>query len=397
MEHKKAILSALQRAQKSQFGVKAIKVELEAQLYRNLGEEACLDFICEQIADDLGEDVDRDYTELTTEGAISFMKFYRDGSVDSELTFTVRLNNPENIFIVPRVIEAFKALSEHIGNGLNVQGAGLHTAFLSNEEGTYPDHNFVDNGHFRNFKRSMTMLLPALYFLAASQEESRGLDFRRPSIGYDTHRAAIDLREGALEFRIFDTCYDNPEQFLDNVVVMCNTMKYWTQEYTPTGVEKIATHVGFGTDNNNRLDRFYTSYKHVDLLNWGLKKLKPSYRTITELKKARRFEVSKRGINKKRREIMASAKSEYKEYLDRFEYRLKRASQYYGTQLIREMQYNLQIGHRPVEMSAEDFKARIEARVEAERNSLISEDNWVRQRVDAFDNGEEGSYTLRAE
>lgn len=386
----------MKRAEKSQYGVKAVKVELEANLNRgDWNEEECLDFICERIADDLGEDVDRDYTELSTEGAISFMKFYYDGSVDSELTFTVRLNNPENIFIVPRVIQAFKDLAEEIGNGMDVRGAGLHTAFLANEEGYYPDHDNYGGQRLRNFRRSMTMLLPALYFLAASGEETRGLDFRRPSISADTHRAAIDFRDGALEFRIFDTCYDKPEQFLDNVVVMCNTMRYWSDEYVPTGVEKIATSINFGTDNSDRLDRFYTSYKHIDLLNWGLKKLKPSYRTITELKRARKFKASKRDLVAKRKEIIASAKSEYREYVDRFEYRLKRASQYYGAQLMRDIQYNMRLTNSVQELNYDDFKKEIKRRVEAEKSTLLSEEDWINTRIEKLNNGN-GEHQLSA-
>lgn len=256
---------------------------------------------------------------------LSYARFYNDGSVDSEFTFTLMLDNPENIFLLPKVIEAFQALGEEIGNGIDVDGAGMHMALLNTSDGSYGRHRDISAPQIQrlnNFNKSMQLLLPALYCLGASSERSRGLSYRRPQIEVNSHRAAIDYRHGALEFRIFDTCYQNPEQILDNVVVMSKCMRYWRSKFKSSGMEKVTEQVRFGIEGSYKLDRFYITTKHIDLLNRGLIKLKPSYYTIKQIKEQRKLTTTKRTINTKLKNFRKGLGVEYEEYSSRFEWSL---------------------------------------------------------------------------
>jgi hypothetical protein len=124
-------------------------------------------------------------------GALVFSKFYNDMSVDSEWTFTLGVNEPEAMMLLPRMLEIFKELGEAIGGQFDTAGAGMHMAFLHGENALYPVP--VPSGHaqhtrYGNFKKSMSLLMPALFFLGSSSEISRPLRFRQPGV--------ISSREG---------------------------------------------------------------------------------------------------------------------------------------------------------------------------------------------------------
>lgn len=259
------------------------------------------------------------YTSWNPTGPLSYAEFYRDGSVDSEFTFTLMLTDPNTVFLLPKIIQIWNDLAAEIGNGQIVNGAGMHMALLSDPNGHYPtDTRLSDTPKFGNFKKSMTLLLPALYFLGSGNSKSRGLSYRRPEVGAGSHRSAIDFRGGALEFRVFDTCYDNPDTILDNLVVMSRCLRFWTNKYTRNYLSKVANNISFGNDSNGELKRLYITREHIDLLNNGLRMLKPSYYTIRQLKDQREFNVTKTHINNRINQAKKDAVIEYKEYEQRF-------------------------------------------------------------------------------
>lgn len=258
---------------------------------------------------------------LKAKHPLVFSRFYRDGSVDSEFTATIATDDPENVLLLPKIIEAFKDLATANGNGCDTTGAGMHIALINGEGGKYPSDT-VDRTRFVNFKKSMTMLLPALYFLGTHKDTTRAMGYRRPGISSTEKHTAISYRGGAVEFRIFDTCYDNPEAVLDNVVVMKNAMKYWRKAYLSPGVHRICKQVKFGTDSDYSLGRLYCTEQHIALLNAGLERLKPSYYTIKELKKQRNFNITKQALKGTIKKAQAEAEIEYREYEQRFVWRL---------------------------------------------------------------------------
>lgn len=401
-----AIIAAVNAAKSSEFKVTAIKVELEASLGRRgdfNSTDYCHAYMLERMVG-LGlatENADEEYYDDLSDryewaGPLVFSRFYNDGSVDSEFTFTIKLDDPENIFLIPKIITIFNELAEDNGGGVDVRGAGMHTALINDRNGMYPVS--ISNTQFEryeNFARSMPLLMPALYFLATSNDTSRGLGYRRPGVGHDSHRAAIDYRGGALEFRIFDTCYDNPEAFLDNFVVMSNCMKYWTTRYVASGLEQVCSQVQFGNNSGYELKRFYNTVVHIDLLDKGLAKLKPSYYTITEIKRQRKFDISRSKLQNERSEIEKQAGVEYKEYMERFNWRLLANKNYYmGDYIERRTQNNAELANL-TRLTAEAEKE-AEKLLAQDRSRLLPLTDYIKDKVRQYEGRSAGEFTLRA-
>lgn len=400
-------IEAVIRAKKSGFGVTAIKVELEANLGRGWGTSECFEYMMQQMQELGLSECDEDDWFSPSHGdydsnwfpklPLTYAEFYNDGSVDSEFTYTLMLDNPENILLLPKIIDIWNDLCAETGNDVDIAGAGLHMAFLYNAKGSYRDPReggdfslrSGDDIRYENFKKSMGLLLPALYFLGASSDSTRGLSFRTPSVSANTHRAAIDFRGGALEFRVFDTCYETPVQILDNVIVMSNCMKYWSWKFIPNGMDKICSSVKFGQDNGRTLDRFYTTVTHIDLLNAGLNKLKPDYLSIKQIKAQRNFKKTKRLINTEKARLTKQVTTEYGEYADRHEWQLKakRADYLY-------MEYDARAAGTTL-LTEEEIIARAE-----ERTKMLppkqSVNDYIKQRIQDWETSLEGCYTLSA-
>lgn len=352
LDKRDVIIQKVESMKKGGYKATAIKVELEANFDREYGEwgdEAeCYSFIMEQLGDlglarrgeahTIGHDREYD-TIWHVDGPLTYAEFYNDGSVDSEFTFTILIDNPENVFLIPKVIEAFKSLGNEIGNGIGTWKAGMHTAILSTPDGSYPqdddDITPDQKKRFDNFSRSMTLLLPALYFLGSNCQTSRNLEYRQPRVTsewmsipgsgyYDNAKyAAIYYSGGALEYRLFETCYDNPDTILDNIVVIANTLRFWRKKYRPSGLAKIANEVTFGIRDGDSLLRFYQTEAHIDFLNAGLRKLKPAYYTVSQIKQQRDFKLNKREITTKLNKVRNLAKSQYSKYAARQKWEAK--------------------------------------------------------------------------
>jgi hypothetical protein len=405
-----SIVKEIEKAKGSEFGVTAVKIECEGQL-RRAGDfrsvEFCHNWIMGKLAEHgLAEFIEGEYIQLAhgtytqwhTIHPLRYAEFYRDGSVDSELTATVMLDNPENAFYLPKIAQAFKDLAEENGNGLEVSGAGLHMAWIRSDNGVYPSAMpDAQVKRFGNFKKSMTMLLPALFFLGTSNDQSRGLGYRRPVVGIETHRSAIDYRSGALEFRLFDTCYDNLDAIMDNMVVMSKCMKYWRATYMPSGVEKISNRTSFGNDRGDKLDRMYMTITHINLLNAGLTRLKPDYYTVKELKKMRKFENDKRKLKTLVKDRERKAHLEYKEYEERFDWRIKALKSSLKQEKLMEMS-NLtpidQLRRLEIGEAAQTVEEQIEPLIEEQIGHKQQLVDYVTQKLDEFNRQSQGEFTI---
>ncbi len=450
------IVSELHKAIAGDFGISAVKVELEAQFNRG-GSSDCYDcdgegeYRCSYCEDgEIYNDATEDYDECgECEGSgyitcdcrdtesnfnsevnchdwimeklshyglaertsdlnsyahirshwkpvlpLTYAEFYRDGSVDSEFTFTLLLNDPSVVLLLPRFVEIFNELGEEIGNGMEVDGAGMHMAFLHDPDGKYPSNYQIPEYHFNNFKRAMSLLQPALFFLGATNENSRGLGYRKPGVSTDKY-SSISVKQGAVEFRVFDTCYDNPEQVLDNLVVMCKAMRYWSDPYTPTGLDRVTTEAKFGVEGGYNLDRFYASEVHIDLLNAGLRKLKPNYLTVKEIKKQRKFTKTKNTFKGEVEKVKKDAELSYKEYENRYEWKIKYSLLDKKTSLT----YNA--SQQGVAVTDEEL-ARIEQESEryaeeiATREPKITISDYIDKQIKTWQNKVNGQYTIKA-
>lgn len=377
------VVEAIKSLKKGEHQTTAIKFEFEADIERevNLGE--FWRGIAERLEEKLGlayvsaeerfSNHKHDYiTNYLTQGPLIYAEVYKDGSVDTEMTGTLLLDKPENILLLPKIQQIFRDVCEEYGSSFNTRNAGIHLALLNNKEGLYPAKKAqpYDATRFKNFRKSMIRLLPALYFLGSHDNISRELRFRIPQIercetptnGMYVHNSpkysAIAFRHGSVEFRLFETCYDNPEVLLDYVVVMSNAMKFWTRGCTRNNLPRLKKPINFGIGDGEELNRMYLIPQHIDLLNSGLNILKPAYYSIRQLKKQRNFTVTRKTLNKKLKEIKITAINNYKEYEKRYSWELIYIEQNYMRRTA--AQWSLSEGYHAPSGNVEDVLKRIQ-------------------------------------
>lgn len=366
MDKHDVVVQAVKTLKRSEFGATAIKVELEANLDRHEDVDDVHRAILERLEPlGLSERTMDAYgtVYLKIKKPLVYALVYNDGSVDTELTFTLLLNKSTNILLLPKIIQIFKDVCEESGNCFDTDNAGMHVALINSASGKYPSiPKPYDAARFKNFRKSMIRLLPALYFLGSWNETSRDLRFREPKIERtegstqgryapgDPKYSAVAYRHGAVEFRLFETCYERPEVILDDVVVMSNAMQFWTRAYTRNHLRKVKGDVNFGVNAGNKLERLFLTAQHIDLLHDGLNILKPSYYTLNELKKQRKFTVTKKSINSKLRECRLNAIRNYMEYENQFKWRLVLEEQSYIRREIQAYAEGLKTGKEPTEV-----------------------------------------------
>lgn len=251
-------------------------------------------------------------------GALVFSKVYSDVTVDCEMTFTLSLEDEQVALLLPKFLEIFYGLKKQIGKQTNVANAGMHLSLLNSPNAEYPYGNTDSTSiRYKNFRKSMILLMPALYFLASCNGKTRGLKYRIPDVS-TMHRVAISYGGGALEFRVFDTCYDHPEMVLDHLMVALNCLRFWTRKYTRNHLQQITKRTAFGREGSDELARLYVTSEHIDLLNRGLKMIKPSWYTIKQVKQQRNFTVTKKQTNNLSKQHAVQVRKEYGLYEKRF-------------------------------------------------------------------------------
>lgn len=183
---------------------------------RNDNESAYSDTdVCEQFIKDRLSD--------QTLNAINYMNFYNDGSVDSELTFTLPIREAARSL---EVIEAFKDLAEANGNGMDIDGAGMHVSLLTSS--SYPSRSLLDLEKLQNFNHQVSKLLPALFVAATSGNFTRDFGYRYPRISNDDKYSAIYTHGSTcLEYRLFETCYQRPTALYEYLGVIAKTLAYY--------------------------------------------------------------------------------------------------------------------------------------------------------------------------
>jgi hypothetical protein len=456
MRTNEAVIEAVKRLNNSEYGATGIKVELEAHLSRTgdcydcdgsgeiwhsacdgdgcddcsngytdcascgnndteyRSESNCFEFILNHLCQTLynqsleerreerGDDLESissshsNYylTDYQLIDGLAYAEFYNDGSVDSEFTFTVKTDNPENIHIIPKAIEAFKALAAEIGNPIAIERAGMHMAVLQGENAFYPvrsrwSESRVMVRQWENFRAGMTPLLPALYLLGTSCGITRSMEFRHPRVSYTDKYSAIYYNGGAMEFRVFDTCYDNPEATLDNIMVMEKAMRYWAE--TPKKSIDLPRDLRFGNENGRELTRLYCSERHIELLNKGLALLKPGYYSVREIKKQRGFNLTRASVKAKVSRAKREAEIAYREYEQRFEWGMKARELRFQSDFM-EQQSNRR-GELPDEATfAQRMSDWVNSRIGRERRNKQTLDQHIELALRRLNN--EGDFTL---
>lgn len=347
------VVQAIEEVKASEHQTTALKVELEAELDQGGGldyEELLQMWLKKVESLGLAEWVESPVLGVDgywkAKSPLMYAKFYDDHSVDCELTYTLSIEDPTTALLVPQTIDAFKEVCAEVSSYFATNKAGMHMAWLNDPDCVYPVDQVrpYDNVRFKNFRKSMIRLLPALYFLGTPNSNTRQLEYREPKIeianhhtGYERHSpkyAAVAFARGSVEFRVFDTCYETPETVLDNIVVMCKAMQFWTRAYTRNHLPRIPKPVQFGREVYGRLASLYYTKEHLQLLEAGLNILKPDYKTVKELKAERNFTVTKKQVNDKLKDARLKARKNYEQYQKQFDWEvLYREHQYIRDEL----------------------------------------------------------------
>lgn len=265
------------------------------------------------MSEDSCEEFMRDYVGSEINSRLTYGNFYEDGSVDSEFTFTLPI---EYVADVIEWQKAFVALSDHLGGQLDVDGAGLHIAILPKESnGYYPvEYNTLDYNKVSNFTTQITKLMPALFFLASGDGQSRGLGYRHPQVASEKYSAISTHDNSCFEYRVFETCYFKPERFYDYLETIANTLKFYKDpELT---VESLGKEFGFSSYGSN-LSRFYDTPEQLRILNHTIKHLKPKSKSYKKLKQERGMDLTIKDLQKRKSEKVKKLREDYKVYKQR--------------------------------------------------------------------------------
>ncbi len=303
-------------AQARKAGATAIKVEFEGRVGRYYANGYGTKISCETAHERILTYL-KDYGLAEEEGdiprgmakpmkwkyPIMYSRVY--GDCETEWTVTLSLDKAENVLHLLTFIDAFNHLAKSLRKKeIGTDGAGMHMAFLFNKECKYPVREVYGYRKFGNFKKSVTPLLPALFFISANMEKdgkvyTRSAGPRQATISGGKF-SAIHYGGGALEFRVFDPCYKKPNQILTNFIVMSKCLRYWTDQDKVNNKKLYDSYpaISFGRNNTSDIETLYYSKEHIDLLNKGLVKVKPASVSVKELKVERKFNRTKRHVKK---------------------------------------------------------------------------------------------------
>lgn len=256
-----------------------------------------------------------DRVDTYARNALTYSRFYYDGSVDSELTFTLPV---ERIQHIPKFIRAFQKIGDKTGH-CDVSGAGMHIAVLP--DGVYPSETErFDEAKMDNFIAQNQRLLPALFFLGTANAKTRDLRYRQPRVSSEERYSAIYTMSGrAIEYRIFDTCYDKPEMVFDYLAVIANTLRYYIDPELQA--PRLFSDFTFSESHGDRsLARFYkTKEKHLRILEQQLPLLKPEHKTVGQVKRERNFKLNAKTIRERRERRKEQLLLEVRRYVDNIE------------------------------------------------------------------------------
>lgn len=296
--------------------------------------------------------------------ALTYGTFYNDGSVDSEYTFTLPI---EAAKYIPEYIKAFRALGNETGH-FNTDRAGMHMALMMDgyyQYGGCPNFE-LDRAKLANFQREMKKLMPALFFLASANHKSRELGYRKPYVREGEKYSAINIFKGGMEYRVFETCYDNPNMVLQFVEVMAKTLKFYG---TTTIKRQVFTQFNFPETRSSKaayVSRFFSTPEQVEALDRGLEYLKPDGVSIQTLKAQRHF---KPNYNKLANEI--KLRKQYIEFVAEHREQTQRNAHRWIANRIREAKGNDSIFD--LTLNKDKMRTAYHSRIEGGYNNLSFE------------------------
>lgn len=300
--------------------------EGSGEVYQEYGSEGefgsvqvCEDFILDNISAEAKE-------------ALIYGRFYNDGSVDSEYTLTIPV---EKVNVLPEFINSFNKLAEAVGNGMDVDGAGMHIAVLPTESnGRYPVPRTVELNPegLQNFTTEVTKLLPALFIAAASGNFTRALNYRNPKIERDKYSAIHVVNGRCLEYRLFETCYQRPEAVFEFLETISRTLEYYKDPSKKVEVQGKE----FAFYDREGLKGFTSTPDQVRIIKKQLKMVIGKGVTLKSFAQARELDLSVQTRSKDYSKKLSRTRKMYKEALADFQHRVSRPLTYYEQNRLRD-------------------------------------------------------------
>lgn len=255
----------------------------------------------------------KDHISKEARDTINFMMFYRDGSVDSELTFTLPVRH---VKYVVEVIDAWNKMADLNDGEREVSGAGMHISVLTS--GNYPTTNTLDPVKIENFKKEVSKLLPALFVASTSGNFTRTLRYRHPRIdSREKYSAIFTHRDTCLEYRLFETCYQRPEAVYEFVGVIARTLEYYID---PTKkVQSMGTE--FPIFGGKGLKGFMESPDQVKIIKKQFTMIKPDGMTIKQFMDHRDIKLTIGDLRKEERDKVRKLRVAFKEHIKAYEKR----------------------------------------------------------------------------
>lgn len=166
---------------------------------------------------------------------LKYLRIYRDGSVDTEATLTLRVDYLADL---PEIVKAFKKTCLSFGS-CGTYSAGIHLTLLEGYK--YPRSRKLNQGKIANYKKQIAKLLLGLVYLGSNNGTTRHFQYRDLKVSAnDKYSAIFTHHDTCIEFRLFDTCYDQPEQILNYLSLMAKTLRFYTMDQKKAvGFEKV--------------------------------------------------------------------------------------------------------------------------------------------------------------
>lgn len=292
-------------------GFSHIKVELEAHLNRENSfddEDYCKSYITDQLDPELVE-------------AMTYYDFYNDGSVDSEFTFTLPIEQAHRAI---DVVQAFSALADSNGYGIDTNRAGVHLTLMTS--GMYPTTKRLSAARLANFTTQVTKLLPALYAASSHNGLTRSFEFRQPKIGavksMSTSEYPMICTHGGtcLEYRLFDTCYDKPEALLEQIQIIAGTIVYFDARRKLKLKSKSFTMETVTRERQSKREFKHTikDRKNYEALKETVKYIKPKGTSLKAFLAARGLDMTVKQVQSFERAIDLRLGLNYQAYLNNY-------------------------------------------------------------------------------
>lgn len=281
--------------------------------------EQCQEFILDNISKEAKD-------------ALIYGRFYNDGSVDSEYTFTIPV---EKVNLLPEFVDSFNKLAEAVGNGMDVDGAGMHIAVLPHESnGRYPVPSSFEmpSDKLQNFTTEVTKLLPALFLAATSGNFTRALNYRNPKIESDKYSAIHIVNRRALEYRLFETCYQRPEAIFEYLATIARTLEYYKDPSKKVEVQG-KEYVFYDREG---IKGFTSTPDQVRIIKKQLKMVIGKGVTLKSFAKARELDLSVQSRNKDYSKKLSRTRKLYKEAVADFKHRVSVPPTEYEREQIRD-------------------------------------------------------------